>query len=254
MSSLLIIQQSNAVHIIMDGAAYDEAGVVQRIASKVVDLPVSNCALAIRGASWAKSAIVSLIGLAPSLDDACDMLPDVMSNLLRIYDGQNGDEQGWIQRNFEITIAGWSDRAQAWVACLASTYPANFAEDPTGWTECEGYEPGLPMFMSSLVAHPPIDIAAALGRDVSSQADVEALDVRRDGLALHCAQRLEPGVFLGEPQYLVGGFSELVTVSSAGIQRQILQEWPDAVGEMIVPEGAPSLQHWRDRIEQNLAA
>jgi hypothetical protein len=254
MSSLLIFHKSDAVHILMDGASYDEAGVLRQVGSKVSDLPLANCVLAMRGAGWARDALTSLLGLLPSLDDICDVLPDVIGGLLNIWDRQNADDDDRRHRNFEVTVAGWSDRAQGWAACLASTFAANDPNDPIGWSSLEGYEPGFAFFTTPLVAHPPVDVESVLGRAVETPADVQALEIKRDGLALHRAQRMEPGVFLGEPQYLVGGFAELVTVSAGGIERQIIQEWPDVVGEMIAPEGAPTLQHWRDRIEEHLAA
>lgn len=72
---------------------------------------------------------------------------------------------------------------------------------------------------------------------------------------LHEAQRLVVGITSdGQIQYLVGGLAELVTVSAAGITRQLLRRWPDRIGELITPEGAELVEDVKARLTEQMAA
>ncbi len=241
MSSIIAIQQTDAIHLITDGAKYDHDSVVLNIASKVVHLRRSNCVFARRGAHWAVLPLEFCLRLFGSLDAIVEALPAILRRMLAEYDkvqAERAAEPHPIDQHFEITIAGWSDRMQRMVALVSSTWAVRDPHDQTGLSYQVGYVPCTPWLPAQGYSQPPVDWEGVLGRPFNTQAHVDAFDPVADGLALHGAQRLEGGTYLGKAAYLVGGFAELTTVRRDGVERQILCEWPDAIGKTITPAGA----------------
>lgn len=241
MSSLIAIQQTDAIHLITDGAQYDHEGVVLNIASKVVHLRRSNCVFAVRGSHWAVLPLEFCLRLFGSLDAIVEALPPILRLMLCEYEKAQADQGADahpVDRHFEVTIAGWSDRMQRMVALVASTWAVRDPDDQTGLSYQVGYVPCTPWLPAQGYSQPPVDWVGVLGRAFDTQAHVDAFDPVTDGLALHEAQRVEGGAYLGRAAYLVGGFAELTTVRRDGVERQILCEWPDAIGETITPAGA----------------
>ena len=242
MSSIIVIQQTDAVHLITDGAYYDHNGVITDIRSKVIHLPHSNCAFAMRGASWPRAALTFPLQFADSLDDVVDMLPNLMRAMVSTFDNMYGPDASPLDRNFEVTVAGWSDRLQRMVAGVASTWEPRDPNDVTEISYLNGYECCVPWVPGQGYTAPAIDIQAVLGRAIDTQGDIDAIDPEQDGFKIHLAQRREGGVYGGKGAYLIGGFAELTTVRRDGISRRILREWPDQVGHKIIPEGAAPLE------------
>lgn len=255
MSSIIIIHQSDAVHLVTDAASYDRDGTLMRVASKVRHLPESGCAFTIRGTSYAFDPMELLLGALPTFDAIMKALPGAIEIVLRTM---QADATPFItidslMRNFEITVAGWSDQRQEWCAGVACTHPVADPTDPVGLSHLDGYQPFVPMLAAPMACMPPVDMSAVLERDLSNKQAVDAVDAAFDGLKLIEAQRLVPCIFdcQGDGvQYVVGGFAELTTVSAAGVSTTILREWPDEVGKLIEPEGAEPIAS----VEARLAA
>lgn len=256
MSSVIVIQQTDAIHLITDGAQYDQTGLVVSLNSKAAHLRRSNCAFAIRGASWPKTPLTILLNVLESLDEIVENLPPMLRVMLSEYDKLQAFADGKndpVKRNFEVTIAGWSDRMQRMVALVASTWAVADPDDQTGVSCQPGYVPCTPWIPAQGYSQPPLDWAGVLGRPFNDQSDVDAIDPIEDGFALHEAQRNEGGTYCGHAVYLIGGFAELTTVRRDRVEQQIIHEWPDAVGEYISPAGAPPLELLRSLIATDKA-
>lgn len=240
MSSIISIEQTDAVHIITDSAIYGADGVVRRFKRKVVELPLSNCVFVLRGADYPCTALSLLLFQYDSLDAIMNNIPKHMQQMLAVFDQLNEGDIAPIHRHFQVTVAGWSDDLNSWAAGIASTYEACDPNDVTGISYLTGYQPFIPYQGAPAYCVPAVE-SAVLGRDIVTQEDIDGFDPERDGLLLIQAQRLTPvidGAF--QVQYLVGGSAELVTLSAQGVSRKILCEWPDECGQLITPEGAPS--------------
>jgi len=256
MSSIIVMQQTNSVHIITDGAIYGADGIVREIRRKAVELPLSNCVFVLRGADYPRLPLTLLLLQYDSFDAIMDNVARCVEQMVGVFD-QFNDARAPIERHFELTVAGWSDNLNAWTVGVASTFEPCDPTDVQGTSFLPGYQPFIPLQAAAAYCVPAVDGMAILGRTLETQHDVDSLDPERDGLLLHKAQRLTPG-FDGafQVQYLVGGFAELVTLSAQGVSRKILCEWPDECGQLITPEGAPTREEVKVWIaeQQALAA
>ena len=234
MSSIIIIQQTDAVHLISDGAGYDNEGVVQRVASKIHSLPLANCIYASRGCTWTEDALAVMMACYSSFDEIATELPDF---LLRLKSAAVAAGVAVIDRTFIVTVAGWSDALQKWAAVVYSSWDKCDPHDVDGLSFIEGYETCRPILASTICCAPPVE-ELALGRPVESQSEVDAIDPVQDGITLIEVQRARP-LLISEAhaRYVVGGFAELGSVSAAGIDRRVIKEWPDKIGAHILPEG-----------------
>lgn len=253
MSSVAIIQHSDAIHLITDGAQYDHDGVVTNLASKVHDLPLSGCVIAFRGASWPQVPLVTMLGLAPTFDALLDMLPDAFKIVTGFRDAVKGTDGDPRDREFEVTIAGWSERAERMAAAVAVSFNPRDPADVTGLSFLDGYYPGAPCAPGGVQTYPPVDVEHVLGRPIATMEDLDSLDPLLDGFALHVAQRVAGGTYGGRAVYLVGGFAELTSVRRDNIRRQIIHEWPDIVGAKIAPEGALPVEDLQALMDTNKA-
>ncbi len=246
MSSIVAITQTNAVHLITDGASYDPDGVVQAIGQKAEELPVSNCVYVVRGANYPRMPLSFLLWGQPSFDAIMDQLATIVERVLEMYNVLADGKAPPVQQHFEVTVAGWSNERQSWAVGIASTFQPCDPHDAQGVSYIDGYQPFVPFLAAPAYSLPVVDGAAVLGRTLETQEDIDSFDPVRDGLLVHEAQRLVYGhVGDGRLQYLVGGFAELVSVSRDGINRRILREWPDRVGELITPEGGQTIEDVR---------
>lgn len=243
MSSMIIFQQSDAVHLVTDGAHYERNGTLRQIGSKVRELPRSNSVFALRGAG-AFDIIAPFLEPLETFDQVAAAAPlalEFISNMTTIL----SPGAPFVERCVELVIAGWSDERQAWSVGLATTLPACDPEDQVGLSHLSGYIQFQPFLAPPLSCAPPIDIQRAVGRACETQAEIDALDPAAAGLAIIEAQRLTPCDLSDEGdgmQYIVGAFAELTTVSAAGIDRRVLQVWPDEIGKLLTPEGAESIE------------
>ncbi len=242
MSSIVVIQQTDAVHFITDGASYDHNGVVVRIGSKVEELPRSNCIVALRGGGWAASALHFALHLLDSFDAIIDALPNLMPFMLAKFDGLRAASVHPLERHFEVTVAGWSERMDRFAAGVVLTFEPFDCADETGISHMAGYQQFMPFLPGQCYTAPPADVQAAIGRELMTQEDVDAIDPLLDGFHIHEWQRIQGGLYAGQVAYIIGGFAELTTVRKDGIERRIIHEWPDVIGRKITPAGAPSLE------------
>jgi hypothetical protein len=157
-------------------------------------------------------------------------------------------------RHFELTCVGWSDRMARPVALMATTFEPKDPADIHGLSWTDGYRQFHPQAAPLAGLCPVIDSSAALGRSMICPEDLETMDLERDGLALIEEQRRVPFNFEGRAAYLIGGLAELTTATKAGITRKILRQWPDRIGEPIMPEGAEPIADVAERYADRIAA
>jgi len=237
MSSVVAICQTDAIHLVTDGALYDDDGTVVGFNSKVIPLHLANSVLALRGASWAAAPLELILGAASSFDQAIERLPDLMERMIVQFNEKLGPDVSWVDRDFEVTIAGWSSKYGRFVVAVASSFAPDDPNDTTSDSHQPGYQQFIPREAPRAYTAPLIDVQGVLGREIATMGDVNELNGEVDGLALHCAQRVTPGIYCGKPRHLIGGFAELTTITRDGLKSKILREWPDAVGKKIAPEG-----------------
>lgn len=220
---------------------YDHEGVIVGFKSKVVRLPASNVVFALRGGDWPRMPLEYALQFFSSFDQIIDGLPQLMRAMLAEYDAQAPNAHP-ADRHFEVTVAGWSDKLGRMVAGVVLTFDPWDPNDSTGVSHLDGYRSCVPWLPVHTYSAPPQDFEAIIGRPIITQADIDALDPERAGLAVHTAQRVEGGVYCGRAAYLVGGFAELTSVRLSGIESRVIHEWPDAVGETIKPVGGVPLE------------
>ena len=71
-------------------------------------------------------------------------------------------------------------------------------------------------------------------------SDIPGLEVAGTVVALGPGVAEATGYAVGDQVFggcpgMVGGFAELTTIRRAGIERRILEHWPDVIGRKIVP-------------------
>jgi hypothetical protein len=238
MSSVVAICQTDAIHIITDGAMYDRKGVVLGFQSKIIPLHLAKSVIAVRGASWAALPLEGILRFADSFDQVLDRLPDLMERMIAAHIEELGPDLHPADREFEVTAAGWSAKFGRLMVAVASSFKACDPDDSTGDSHQAGYQQFVPWEAPRAFTAPLIDVQGVLGRQIATVGDINELDGEVDGFALHCAQRVTPGFYYGKPVHLIGGFAELTTVMRNGFEKKVIHEWPDAIGQNISPEGA----------------
>jgi hypothetical protein len=232
MSTIVIIQQPGAVHLITDAGQYDPAtGALVNVRSKVVRLP-SGVAFAWRGAGgdWPETIALRLAHYA-SFDAILIDISEIADRVFRTFaDGASAEGNampagGW---EFEIYLAGFS-RSSGRVGCAWLTSAAV----PSGSSPEASAAPfamrEAPAFIMGPAPAQSLD--AILGYRLDADA-IDRLDPATDGLALIEAQRRTPSA---GGYYVAGGRAELTTITAGGVARSVLATWPDVIGRPIEP-------------------
>jgi hypothetical protein len=233
MAAINVIRQRQAVHIVSDGAFCDATGIVCEIGPNAFALPHLPAALAIRGSSHFMPFLVHRLSRECRSFD--DMLPKIVPAALEVHGsfpmafGTLG--YGTIEPDFDIVAVGWSKARDAPASYLVSSQDRPVAQ-------------GLAAKAWELVELPDVLIAppiaekqiSAVGWNVPYSPESFRPDV--DGVALLKAQRLsrrelDPRSGMRGQVYVVGGFIQLTTVSSHGVNSDVLHWWPDTVGRRI---------------------
>jgi hypothetical protein len=236
MAAINVIRQRQAVHIVSDGAFCDATGIVCEIGPNAFALPHLPAALAIRGSSHFMPFLVHRLSRECRSFD--DMLPKIVPAALEVHGsfpmafGTLG--YGTIEPDFDIVAVGWSKARDAPASYLVSSQDRPVAQ-------------GLAAKAWELVELPDVLIAppiaekqiSAVGWNVPYSPESFRPDV--DGVALLKAQRLsrrelDPRSGMRGQVYVVGGFIQLTTVSSHGVNSDVLHWWPDTVGRRIEPQ------------------
>ncbi len=248
MSGFLILQQRDAVHMLVDGLGYDGAGVVTSVCQKAHALPVLGMAFSTMGHGRAGPRLTLHFRQYRSFDDVIDrgelLLEQWFDDNLDSLRGTavEGDE-GTVGSgaDIQLAIAGWSserERLEAYLIYLAD--PDNAA----AWREAKaGSSIGADPFSWVPLAHvtgnpsPTADDMRAAGlvrHGARSPAELcEMLDPDVDLLALMETQRRT----LVNGRHVVGGLALLTTIKPGGeIVQRVIHRWEeDRVGELVEP-------------------
>ncbi|MDB5579628.1 MAG: hypothetical protein JWR80_4804 [Bradyrhizobium sp.] len=216
MSAVNIIVQSDAVHLLTDGACYNDDGTMIAIGPKVTAIPHLSCAVAFRGPQSARPILSELIGIsAPTFDTMRASVADLLRRAAEAYAPLF--EQCSQGADFEAIVAGISetDGPYAFIVPSHSRFGTEpFVVVPIGGLTCT---PNNDAILAEIVAALPADCAA------------DDIDPQTHGLAVMEIQRAHlidnngiDGHFAA-----VGGFAQLTTVTSEAVVTRILHRWPD---------------------------
>jgi hypothetical protein len=238
MAAINVIRQMHAVHIISDGVFCDTDGIVCEIGPNAFALPHLPAALAIRGASH------FMPFLAHRLSRECRSFDDVLLKIVRAAQevhtsfpmafGNLGF--GSIEPDFDLVAVGWSTLRGTPASYVISSHDRVVARGLTAraWQLIE---------LPEVLIAPPIaeNQISATGWNVPYSADSFRPEI--DGVALLKAQRLSRRVTetrFGARGYVyvVGGFVQVTSVSSHGVNSEILHRWPDELGRRIEPQAS----------------
>lgn len=208
MSAIDIIVQSNAVHLISDGACIGQDGIIHFIAGKVLPLPHLNAVIAHRGPSMAGAMIAPVLGSCGTTYD------EVKANAARTC--QAAVEQiapllaaAPMATSIDFVIAGWSESTGP--DAYALTSDGKFGEAP--WSLLQ---------LSGLCSLPgDSDVVASLSLPAGATAD--DLDPERDGWTMLQAKRAK------REKYFVGCFGQLTSIHKGHIVTKIIGTWPEDV-------------------------
>lgn len=210
MTAINILRQSKAVHLISDGASYDEHQRPTSFGPKVFPLPHINAAIGIRGPTIALPLIAHLVGhAATSYNELKANIVAVLKRSASLCD----TILGRCSAPFEVAIAGMSEGKgpDAYVVCSRDWSVTDVPEI--------GFMPELP----ETVAY----FARLLGK-VTSTDDLVAAAFGIEVLEIQRKARMGPHLTCH-----VGGFAQLTSVDATGIQTRILRRWPDEVGQFL---------------------
>lgn len=222
MSSVAIVKQADAIHLITDAATYDRDGILTGICSKVLLLPEVPAAIAVRGNGQALTHIMSALHLRPllfSFDSVIAALPVLTSMAKRV-----ALETRYEFPDFELLLVGWSakrDRPETW-------YIATKTNVVKGFEAYRAYK--IP---DDLIVGPLIDKATFIWFHSSDRRSFPD-----DAVRIINSQRLYKGSLHGPNTYEghgVGGFAQLTTIDPSGLSSHVIHQWPDKIGERIDP-------------------
>jgi hypothetical protein len=223
MTAVNILRQSDSVHIISDGAAWDDDGVFIFAAPKAFALPHLNCAIAVRGAAIGLPFLAESLAMVPSYRHLKEGIAD------QLRGGIDAVRKMTSQASFgdalEIYVAGWHEDGPD-----AFTIHTSHVSGLTPWRVVPLLD--LAMAPGELPIH-------AMCRPFLTGKVADDIDPRVDGLRILEAQRRHKARLPnGDRMFAVGGFAQLTSVYRDSVSTEILHRWPDVVGEPIDPEGA----------------
>lgn len=231
MSALNIIQETDSVHLVTDGAQYALDGTVIGFRSKIAVLPRSQSIVAMRGRV---PHVFPLLGM-DQLDDF-DLLASRLGDYLRgtfqalriVDPGSFADPSRKPLTQMEIVAAGWSaarDQPEVWGATTDPEEVGLFSGVPD-------VEPLQSVALPILATSPGISLSALFGT-IESMVDIDRFDVGETAIAMLQAQRQQPFRVGAVDMFVVGGFGELGSVTRSGARVRRLLTWPDEVGQPI---------------------
>jgi hypothetical protein len=211
MSAVIVIRQSDAVHLVCDGASYAPDGTLLGITAKGFALPHLGCAVAFRSGDIRGVALVTDLALAPSYDALRHAAVDLVGEAIRE-----------IGAPIELYVGGFSDDGS--IDAFAVTSQAVGGASLLSLTEIPGF--------AVVPCDPPVhaELAFLAGRSP------DEIDVYRGARAIIEAQRRHRiRQEDGSEVYGVGGHAMLLTVTRTKVVSEILARWSDEIGRPIDP-------------------
>jgi hypothetical protein len=216
MSTIDVIRQREAVHVITDGGAFAADGTLLFVGPKAWPMPNVNAVLAARGPKLFPPIMADYLGgIAHSYDEFKDRMLDAVTtyyNELRWL--WNFCQQG---PDFDLVVAGWSESIgpDSYLISSHEKYGTPL------WTIVPlgdvSLMPGDPEILERFHAAFP---AGTTPDDIDPDRDgVRILEIQRDALV--------PTGRSGVATCNVRGFAQLCTVRPGSISTRILHRWHD---------------------------
>lgn len=236
MAAINVIRQSQAVHIVSDGAFCDATGIICDIGPNAFALPHLPAALAIRGSAHFMPFLVHRLSReCRSFDDLLVRVVQTAVEVHASFPMAFGTlDYGSIEPDFDLVVVGWSKNHDATASYLISSHERVVGQglEAKAWQLLE---------LPDVLIAPPIaeKQISATGWKVPFTAEEFRPEI--DGLALLKAQRLsrrelDPRSGMRGHVFVVGGFVQLTSVSARGVSSDVLHWWPDTIGRRIDPQ------------------
>lgn len=230
MTALNMFVQPLACWLLNDTAVYDEHGTILSLASKTVTVPGLPIAMASSGSQCGAELQDSLSQLAPrSVDAVLEALPGVLSAMLFADRAAYPDDKGL---GYFLHVATWCANRRQPRGYVIGTDQRAFGPAIEPWNVVEVDHSTSGGFEGAKDDDAPVTPESALGRPVDL-CDPSSFNPRLHGLPLIEAQRSRRWRDGGALAYRIGGQAVLTRVSRRGVERTVLREWPDRVGERI---------------------
>jgi hypothetical protein len=232
------------LHVVSDGASYNEAGIIVGTAAKV------NCQPQWPGIISTRGNVVTSALVSEALASQFTTFDDAVAGIEAELPGIAADI-GLTERNLQIFVAGWSLKRNCPEMYLIHTS----AELPLGVTKEEvqalsaagRFVPPPPFVLTkieSVIESPRLSLEMRKAASCSGIGISEVPDrcVARMHFVLVC-QRHE--VHCGK--HFMGGFAQVTTITPDQITQRILERWPqDKVGQLIQP-GVFDVHAWKSK-------
>lgn len=223
MTAINIIRQSNAVHIISDGAAYNATtGELMCEGQKVWSIGHLKAAIAVRGSPlFAPHVAISASLIVRTFDELIERAVGI------IRESFNGTQLAISlsgSTEFELYIAGWSETRgpMHYFICNHDQHPT---AKPWQLTDCG---PNI-----SLAPYNE-EIGAELKRLFPVGRLPDRFDPTEDGLTVMEVQRRVPAEHRAGGMFpAAGAFVQLTSITRDKIETAIIRRWPDVTGEKI---------------------
>lgn len=250
MTAINTIVLPNRIHIITDGAMYDEAGLLNAIAGKAVAIPSYPGIVATRGAAMGAAIFATMFPMyCPTFDSLIERIEDVYPEI------HEGIASRWLGGHDvgQMFVAGWSNERQRCELYFISgnDYHLHDAEGEEGVMSSIRPEVGKLQRITTATTLPasrPGDDEKGWLRPPRSDADADR-DIDDYALTLLQLQRSHDhvGGYDGMPAVQIGGAAFVTTLTKEGVTSRCIHRWEeDEIGEFITPAEI-DWQAWRHR-------
>lgn len=204
MTAVISIVQSDAVHFLTDGAAFDHDGSLSPV-QKAMTIAHMPAVIAVRGPAALATLATAELSMCVSFDDLCAQLVPMLHRIERSAEAWLKASAGGIE--WDIYVAG-RRKKEGWGAYMACNH-FRYGLDPFSLSEMPG------------VSYAPSDKAVdeAFG-NISAGLAPDDFNPATHGLRLMLAQRAAGG-----PAF-AGGFCQWTMASEGGCRTRILERWP----------------------------
>lgn len=228
-NNILCLPQHKAVLVASDTAVYTRDGIIVDFRSKI--WPVDHWPGIVTGRGTAIAAQL----LAPALADLFATFDDLVAGIEKALPRMV--EETGLPIEYEMLVAGWSDARQAPECYMIQTAKMTLSDNTADEIDAAcsaGFIPP-PYTLSKMpdqISGPPLRAHATIDASFEGFPDGPLEDIAR---VLHLtieAQRQQPD---RNGFHWVGGEAELATITPAGVEMSVLEEWEDEIGELVKP-------------------
>lgn len=235
MTAIVVVKSSSRISLLSDRAYYEADGRVVVIDRKVHAVASWNGAIHGRGNV---AGIMIATAAAESFGSFDEFVAESAGTIEAHYRAALDAGQLSGQTMIEVHALGWSEERDQPEAYVFHSDEAAADGKPTfRW---------VPSIDQTFISSPVPTMADwywlhRQGAEIDIDYDAETFDAERHGLPLMEVLRrirAEPE-FLPSEAYMVGGGVDLTEITRDGVTQRMLRQWPDVVGEPILPGPLP---------------